>query len=147
MSNLNETSFILKLIELTKEKKIEWDYLDEYRDVYQELSMQPRSPLYGKSSLEVLAEFGAGMSKIEFDSDNSFATCINENYIIIYASIVEKKEPKLLGERLSLMLVPRTFKDIKRLRDNEEEHLVRLHTLIKSGFPNSEDIINDILGM
>jgi len=144
---MNKDSLILKLIELTKEQKIQWEYLDIYNDVCENLLIKARSPLQNKTSFEVLSEMKIVGSKKEFDSDNSFVACINENFIVIFAEVQNRNEPQVLGERLTLMIVPRTFKDITKWEDDNEGNLVRLHTLIKSNFPSSEDVVNDIFNM
>ena len=112
---------IKKLIDLTKSKKIKWNYLGEADSIYNGLSM-----------------YASG-----FDHDNSFYSEIENNYIVLVAA--RPISNQLLAERISLHFVPNTFRDIQKIDSSKE--LLRLHTLVKSNFPNSEEIINHILNM
>jgi len=112
---------INKLIELTKSKKINWYYLGEADSIYNGLSM-----------------YASG-----FDHDNSFYSEIESDYIVLVAA--RPTSDQLLVERITLLFVPNTFRDIQKINSSEE--LLKLHTLVKSNFPNSEEIINHILNM
>lgn len=147
MSNKDEKKVFLKMIELTKEGKITWDYLDNFENVYEKLLIKPRSPLQSKNPLETLEQFSTIPIRREFDSDNSFVVCINDNYLVLCVWIDDVRNPKVLADRLILEVVPRTFKDVSVYSDDEDGDLVQLQTLVKSKFPNTEDIINDILNM
>ena len=147
MSNKDEKKVFLKMIELTKEGKITWDYLDNFENVYEKLLIKPRSPLQSKNPLETLEQFSTIPIRREFDSDNSFVVCINDNYLVLCVWIDDVRNHKVLADRLILEVVPRTFKDVSVYSDDEDGDLVQLQTLVKSKFPNTEDIINDILNM
>lgn len=147
MNSLDISGVVKKLVELTKQKKIEWHYLDSCKDVYQQLSLEPKSPLVNRNALTIFSEFSTYNIKEPFDADNSFITFIHDNYVVIYARLNDKNEPTVLSDRLKLLLVPKTFKDVYESVDDTDGNLVRLHTLVKSVFPNSQDIANDILSM
>lgn len=147
MSNKDEKKLFLKMIELTKEGKITWDYLDNFENVYEKLLIKPRSPLQSKNPLETWEQLSNIPIRREFDSDNSFVACINDNYLVLCVWIDDVRNHKVLADRLILEVVPRTFKDVSVYSDDEDGDLVQLQTLVKSKFPNTEDIINDILNM
>lgn len=146
MDNINGKALIEQLIKLTKDNKIKWGYLDQNSAVYYNLKIEPKSPLESRNPLATLAQISSLDGKTFFDSDNSFITSIKDNYVVIYARLSDKSD--VLAERLVLMLVPNTYKDVYRYvdQDNNSE-LLRLQTLVKSSFPNSLDIANDILKM
>ena len=146
MDNINGKALIEQLIKLTKDNKIKWGYLDQNSAVYYNLKIEPKSPLESRNPLATLAQISSLDVKTFFDSDNSFITSIKDNYVVIYARLSDKSD--VLAERLVLMLVPNTYKDVYRYvdQDNNSE-LLRLQTLVKSSFPNSLDIANDILKM
>lgn len=146
MSDINGKALVEQLIKLTKDNKIEWGYLDQNSTVYYHLNMEPKSPLESKNPLLTFAQMTSADGKLCFDADNSFIASIKSNYVVIYARISDKND--VLAERLRLMLVPSTYKDVYRYNDEDEDsELLRLQSLIKSKFPNSLDIANDILGM
>lgn len=146
MSDINGKELIEQLIKLTKDNKIKWGYLDHNAAVCYNLKMEPKSPLESKNPLVTIAQISSFDSKTFFDSDNSFIASIKDNYVVIHARISDKND--VLAERLTLMLVPSTYKDVYKYVDGDDDsELLRLQTLIKSSFPNSLDIANDILGM
>ncbi len=110
------------------------------------ISVKTKSPLENKNPLAAIAQISSFDSKTFFDSDNSFIALIKDNYVVIHARISDRND--VLAERLTLMLVPSTYKDVYKYVDGDDDsELLRLQTLIKSSFPNSLDIANDILGM
>jgi hypothetical protein len=125
--------FLTQLIELTKADKIQWNYLDSNKDLYNQLYTFQSG---GSDSL-----ISNLFSKKNFDADNSFYTKIDTNFIVVFTR--PKSEDESLIERLNLYLVPRTYKSIQSIDDYEE--IVRLQTIIRSKFPNPEDIINDVM--
>lgn len=146
MSDINGKELIEQLIKLTKDNKIKWGYLDHNATVCYNLKMEPKSPLESKNPLATIAQISSFDSKTFFDSDNSFIASIKDNYVVIHARISDKND--VLAERLTLMLVPSTYKDVYKYVDGDDDsELLRLQTLVKSSFPNSLDIANDILGM
>ena len=146
MTDINGKALIEQLIKLTKDNKIEGGYLDQNSTVCYNLKMEPRSPLESRNPLVAFAQITSADSKLCFDADNSFIAPIKDNYVVIYARISDKND--VLAEWLRLMLVPSTYKDVYRYTDEDDDsELLRLQNLIKSKFPNSSDIANDILGM
>lgn len=142
----NYKELLEKMIELTKSEKISWNYLDSNKVVCDSMKFEGVSPLNHRKGIIALAS--AVSDKKIFDSDNSFVSKINHNYIILYCNLNDAEDGKTLDERLMLMLVPRTFKDIKiYFSEGSDGTLLRLHTLVKSTFPSANDIENDILQM
>ena len=121
--------------------------MDNFENVYEKLLIKPRSPLQSKNPLETWEQLSNIPIRREFDSDNSFVACINDNYLVLCVWIDDVRNHKVLADRLILEVVPRTFKDVSVYSDDEDGDLVQLQTLVKSKFPNTEDIINDILNM
>lgn len=146
MNDIDVTKLLEKLINSTKENTISWEYLDSNKNVCNGLGYEAVSPAKSLSTLELVASLG--YSKKLFDSDNSFITEVNKNYIILYCNLDNKNGEKTLDERLIFMLVPRTYKDVFMYSsDGTDGTLLRLHSLVKSLFPNAKDIANDILNL
>lgn len=137
MSENNERldEFVSKLIILTKDDKIRWEYLDSNKELYDHINLYPYV-----NSMDSLSN--AMLNKIGFDSSNSYYTSINNNHIVIFTRISSSKEESIY-EKLQLWLVPRTYKAINKL--DIKNNIVSLQSIIKSKFPNSDDIINDII--
>lgn len=129
--NKNE-QFVNKLIELTSAKKISWEYLDEDEIIYNSLQISP----FENNKL---------IFDIVFNPNSSFYTEINSNFIVLYEIVTSTGN---LLSSLRLKTVPNSYKDIQNIELTENKELMlRLLNVIKSQFPNSEDIINDILNM
>lgn len=143
MNDINVNEVLDKLIELTKKNILTWEYLDCYKVLCNELNYEGVSPTQNYTNLKIFTAITS--SKKMFDSDNSFVTKINDNYIILYCNIDNNDNEKTLDERLIFMLVPRTFKDV--FRCSSDGNLLRLHSLVKSYFPSAKDIANDILNL
>lgn len=130
--NKNE-QFVNKLIELTKTNKMTWLYLDENDELFSTLNLSPFERISSTFDYD------------EFNSDSSFYAKINSNFIVLYE--LRTASENLLSS-LRLKTVPSTFKDIQNIELTEnKELLLRLLNVVKSQFPNSEDIINDILNL
>ncbi len=140
MNTISEHEIVTKLIELTNGKKIDWYYLDSDFSLYDNLNLAPRKTFQGTAAL--LNEYAAlNDNKLRFDVDNSFYSCLSSNYLVLYVTPPSSNK-EILAERMSLLLVPKTYRSIKEI--NNVEDLIRLHTIIKSGFPSAESIIEDI---
>lgn len=146
MSIINVKEVLDKLIELTKNGTLPWEYLDSEQNICSNLNYVGVSPMHNRSAMEKLATVAS--SKKVFDADNSFITSINDNHIIIYCNLNDDNDEKTLDERLIFMLVPRTYKDVfMYASDGNDGTLLRLHSLVKSNFPSAQDIVDDILGL
>ena len=140
----NDT-IIEKILELSKEKKIIWEYLDEYENLYQHLRVTPkRKRLDDKVSWTDITESVATAlyTYTFFDANASFYANIGENYIVLISEMIKNEENILIPDTLKLMLVPRTFKDIRIIEENDL--MLRLHNYVRTQFPDVEDIIEDI---
>lgn len=80
-----------------------------------------------------------------FDANASFYANIGENYIVLISEMIKNEENILIPDTLKLMLVPRTFKDIRIIEENDL--MLRLHNYVRTQFPDVEDIIEDIFSM
>jgi len=132
-NNSEYNEFITKLGELTKSDKITWEYLDSNKSLYNSINLSPYN------TYDVISAALEG--KKSFDTSNSYFTKINDNFIILYTDSASKEGSSLV-ERLRLLLVPRTFKSIRRISNSNES--ITLLTIIKSKFPSADDIIQDI---
>lgn len=128
--------FVSKLYSLTNEDKIRWDYLESNSELYDHSGLYP----YSNSSIDNISK--VMLNKQGFDPNNSFYASINSNYILIFTRLPAEKGEGIY-ERLQLWLVPRTFKAIEKV--GAKNNVVSLLSIIKSKFPSSSDIINDVL--
>lgn len=128
--------FVIKLIELTKEKKIAWKYLDGESKLNSALNLSAMP----KNSIPAI--FGTMDIKIYYNPANSFCVKINGNYVVLLAN----SNDMVISEGLQLLLVPGTYKDIDVYED-DKELLVHLLMVIKSMFPNASNIVDDVLSM
>lgn len=143
MEFLNVKELYEKLIKLTKEDAIKWKYLDEDKAICNNLDFHPIKPDNFIGSIIAAKETNT------FDASNSFVADINNNHIIIYCEY-EIASKKTLDERLSFMLVPRSFRGIRTFDSHtnfNDGTLLRLQSLVKSYFPSADDIIKDIYDM
>ena len=142
MKHFNANDLFEKLIKLTKENTIQWRYLDDDKSICDELNLRAyKSENIFEISLNIT-------SSKAFDVNNSFVAHINNNYIIICCEKDDSTSNKTLEERLSFMLVPRTFRGVRVYTSSDDDGtLLRLQSLVKSYFPSADDIIKDILDM
>lgn len=144
MEGFNSKDFMDKLIELTKNNSIKWEYLDNNKYVCDALKMEA----LGNQYLFDINFFTKMSNVIYFDTNNSFISTVNGNYILICCIYDKNLKDSTLNERLVLKLVPRTFREIKSIKcDEEDGTLQRLQSLVKSLFPNADDIVNDIFNL
>ncbi len=129
MENKNDNikNFIEKLIEKTSKNEILWKYLDTNETLCKVTNLKPLL--------------------FVFDVNNSFYTSVETGFIIIYKSLPTSNEKKPLSLQLNLYLVPSSYRDYKYIpNDTYGEDIVRLHTIIRSKFPSTDDIMKEILG-
>lgn len=67
-----------------------------FKNVYEKLLIKPMSPLQRKNTIETFEKFSAIPIRREFDSDNSFVVCINDNYLVLCVWIDDVRNPKAL---------------------------------------------------
>lgn len=124
-------SFILKIIQQTKEKKMEWKYLDENRTLYEGMGWANKKVNYGffSPTTETITP--------NFNIEDSFFTRIGDMCIVIY---VRNDTPA------SLFVVPNTYKKVVVLTPDEYgDYITQLLNLVESQFPNAESFIDDFL--
>lgn len=139
---------IEKILELSKEKKIIWEYLDEYENLYQHLKVTPKKKRIGDklSWTDITENVATALYTYTFfDANASFYANVGENYIVLISEMIKNEENVLTADKLKLMLVPRTFKDVRIIE--EDEMMLRLHNYVRTQFPDVEDIIEDIFNM
>jgi hypothetical protein len=129
----NQSKFVLKLIELTKEGTLQWKYLDENDTLCKQIRLEPKS----------IIQIPSLTFSTLFDKNSSFYVEVKTNYIVLYKATQQEN----LIDSLRLLTVPSSFKDIQNISTEAEEDILRLFSIIKSKFPSSEGIINDILSM
>lgn len=137
MNKFDSIEVIRKIKSLTENKTLIWSYLDENSCLYNGINYYPKTD-------DILDNIKNDVNNInkEFDSENSFYANIGDNYLVLLTT----EEPyNLFADRLLLLLVPRTFKGIEKIKYSS--FLLELHMFIKTLLPNSNDIIEDILKM
>lgn len=143
-NDVDYDELIEKILELSKERKIIWEYLDENEILYQHLKVTPKKDIGYTLSNDYVAEIVKSSLNLKtyFDTNASFYARIGENYIVLLRNMKKNEENVLAADRIKLMLVPHTFKGIKTIE--ETDRIMRLHNYVKAQFPDIEDIINDI---
>lgn len=139
---------IEKIFELSKNKKIIWQYLDANESLCQNLKIIPKkTQLNATISWDIVTDnlAGALYPQSLFDANQSFYSSIGENYIIILCKLNRNEEKELIADKTKLMLVPRTFKNIEVIEETDK--MLRLRNFIKKQFPDVQDIIDDIFAM
>ena len=143
--DISNAELIERTLELSKRKKIIWEYLDEFEDLYQHLNVIPKKKKIGsKPPIASLTETMTSALYINtfFDANESFYARIGGNFIVLLRYMEKNEENVLVADRIKFMLVPHTFKGIKIIE--EDDKILRLHNYVKTQFPDVEDIINDI---
>ena len=128
MDNEKYISFLKKIIEDTKENKIQWRYLDSNISLYE-----------GMEWTKMKTEFGLFPPKEHvypnFDTENSFYTSIIDTYVVL---LVHINQPAIL------YVVPKTYKKVVVLNPDEYGELItRLLNLVESQFPTGENFIEE----
>lgn len=133
------------ILGLSKRKKINWKYLDEFESLYQHLNVFPKKEMIG--DVLPIQNFAEAMSsslsgKSFFDVNSSFYAPIGKNFIVLLKYIKIYNENNLVADMIKLFLVPYTYKGIEEIED--DGNLLRLHNYVKAQFPDVDDIIDDI---
>lgn len=134
MINKKYIMFIRRLIDLTKENKIEWKYLDSNTHLCEEMAWcEKKSPITTiQDSLS-----GSFERAYYFDVENSFYTKIDETYI---ALVVQDNNPA------SLMIIPNTYKKVVTLYPSDYgENITRLLNIVQNEFPSGEAFVDCFL--
>ena len=131
MSEQRYVDFIENIIERTKEKTIDWRYLDTNKALYEGMHWTKSKTEFGlfTSSKEVTLP--------DFNQEDSFYANVGGTCIVIY---VWKDQPA------SLYVVPETYKKVVWLAPDEYgASITRLLNLVQSQFPSGEGFIDSIL--
>lgn len=131
MAEKKYIDFLNKLIDDTKERKIEWKYLDKNKTLYEGMNWTKVSSVLGLFSGEKEKTYA------DFNVEDSFYTIVNETYIVIY---VYGTQPA------TLYVIPSTFKKVVILSpDLYGEFITRLLNLVQSQFPSGDAFIDSFL--
>lgn len=131
MANNKYINYIKEIIELTKEKRIKWRYLDSNKRLYEGMEWT-----YTRKEGGILFEAKERVVP-NFDVENSFYVLIDNFYTVI---LVRYNSPA------DLYIVPETFKNVINLTSDEYgEYTTRLLNLVQSQFPNAETFIDNFL--
>ena len=131
MAEKKYIDFLNKLIDDTKERKIDWKYLDKNKTLYEGMNWTKVSSVLGLFSGEKEKTYA------DFNVEDSFYTIVNETYIVIYVYGTQTA---------TLYVIPRTFKKVVILSpDLYGEFITRLLNLVQSQFPSGEAFIDSFL--
>ncbi len=122
--------FLMKILQMTKEERISWDYLDQNESLYSGMNWIRTSTRFGI--------FGEKETvSPNFDREDSFYAKIGETSIVI---LVKNNQPA------TLYVVPNTYKKVVRFDADEYGELItRLRNLVQSKFPSGEVFIDELL--
>lgn len=122
--------FLMKILQMTKEQKLTWRYLDSNEELYTGMNWTKTTTRLGLfSEKETVLP--------NFDCEDSFYTEIGDTNIVI---LVKNNQPA------TLYVVPSTYKKVVRLDADEYGELItRLRNLVQSYFPSAEAFINNLL--
>ena len=131
MAEKKYIEFLNKLIDDTKERKIDWKYLDKNKTLYEGMNWTKVSSVLGLFSGEKEKTYA------DFNVEDSFYTIVNETYIVIY---VYGTQPA------TLYVIPGTFKKVVILSpDLYGDFITRLLNLVQSQFPSGDAFIDSFL--
>lgn len=134
MAENKYTSFILKLINRTKEEQITWSYLDQNVQLCREMNWLDDDNVFSAVSQALV---GKNRRSFSFNVEDSFYCKVNDNHIVLY---VTDNDPA------TLFVIPPTCKSIVQLTPDEYGSLItRLLNLVKNQFPSADAFINDFL--
>lgn len=130
--NQNYIEFITRLIEETKDKKIQWKYLDQNHELYSTMG-------WTKFSL-------IKASAPDFNVDDSYYAKIDNTYIVLLTNVGEE-ESNYGREITKLYVVPNTYrKSLKIPEDEYGDSIIRLFNMVQSQFPDAQKFIVSFLG-
>lgn len=134
MGENNYINFLEKLIKLTKDQQIVWHYLDSNKPLCRNMNW-----MEGESTFSAITVALSGRNEhlFEFDTERSFYSKIDENYIVLYT---ETSNPAVM------FVIPPTFKKIIKFSPDEYgDYITRLLNLVESQFPSADAFIDDFL--
>lgn len=131
MADQRYIDFLNKIIIDTKNKQIDWRYLDTNRALYEGMGWVKKTTEY------VLFSGNQEKISLDFNTEDSFYANVNGTYIVIY---VWGSQPA------KLYVVPETYKKVVTFTPDEYgEYVTRLLNLVQSQFPNAESFIDSFL--
>lgn len=132
MADQRYIDFIEAIIDRTKNKQLDWYYLDKNESLYKGMEWTKTTTEYGLFSTS-----GKEKNVADFNLEDSFYAHLGEMYIVIY---VWRDQPA------KLYIVPKTYKKVTCLTPDEYgEYITRLLNLVQSQFPNAETFIDNFL--
>ena len=148
MEQKTDNEIIEKVFELTTAKKIIWEYLDENKSLSEKLKFSsideamPGETMWNDFNVKLETMFSGTSSYV---SSESFYAEVGENYIVLLRKIFTGENHTYVAGDLMFLMVPRTYKGIKIIEDSDV--IQRLHSYLKSTFPDANDIIEDLFDM
>lgn len=131
MADQRYIDFLSKLISDTKEKKINWKYLDSNIELCKSMN-------WAEISTEINLITGSTEKvSMDFNREDSFYMHEKGTFVVVY---VWGKQPA------KLYVIPNTYKKIVTLTPNVYgEYITRLLNLVQSQFPNAETFIDSFI--
>lgn len=129
MANDKYVDFILGITQQTKDKKLNWRYLDTNKALYEGMGWANTKTEFA------LFSGGKEVTTPDFNQEDSFFTNIGDMFIVIY---VWRDQPA------KMFVVPSTYKKVVTLTPDEYgEYITKLLNLVQSQFPNAETFIDN----
>ncbi|MDU6307307.1 MAG: hypothetical protein E6579_11655 [Clostridium sp.] len=139
MADKKYVDFLDKLINLTANEKLDWEYLDSNLELASKCGLGIRDGGIIRFTLPPVS----GVAKIAFNTEDSYFLEIDTNYIILYRDL----ESVTLIDSLHLRIVPSTFKGILNLSEEYDDKVLLLRNTIVATLPNADAVMEDILSM
>lgn len=131
MSDAKYIRFISEILKRTKEKRLEWRYLDTNQALYEGMGWVNKKIEYGFFTPNKV------VVSPDFNDEDSFFARIDNVFVVIY---VKQNQPA------KLFVVPETYKKVVVLTPNEYgEYITQLLNLVQSQFPDGESFIDGII--
>lgn len=123
--------FAEEILNMTKERKIQWKYLDSNIELYEEMNW-----VNTETKMIHFAQIKENLIP-NFIENKSFYAKLNNTYIVL---LVRKDLPP------SLYIVPYTYKNAIRMSsDDFGEIITRLLNYVISQFPTADEFIDDVV--
>ena len=131
MANNKYVDFIIRITQQTKDKKLNWRYLDTNKALYEGMGWVNTRPQLALFSPD------REVKTPNFNQENSFCTCVDGMFIVLYV---------WYDEPAKMFVIPDTYKKVVTLLPDEYgEHITKLLNLVQSQFPNAESFIDNYL--
>lgn len=124
------TAVLERIIELTKNSSLSWNYLDSEQELYEGMHWTKSHETFSLTGMKEVLRPG-------FDTENSFCSYVNGTYIVI---LTQRNQPA------TVYIVPSTYKKVVKLSAELYGDLItRLLNIVASSFPDAEAFIDELL--